>query len=70
MPIVLPVSSRPMKDAFSHLPARQELSAATTWRASASSSAMTSSATALELAPGVFMTSMPFSRAWRMSMVL
>ena len=32
--------------------------------------AMTSSATALEFAPGVFMTSMPFLRAWAMSIVL
>jgi hypothetical protein len=40
------------------------------WRASARIIATTSSATALEFAPGVFITSMPFLRAWRMSIVL
>ena len=69
MPTVLPVSSRPMSLAFSHSPRRVVSSARTTWRRSARMSATTSSATAFELAPGVFMTSMPFERAYLPSML-
>ena len=69
MPIVLPVISRPMNLFFSQPPARVEASASTTWRASASMRATTSSATALALAPGVFITSMPRFRAALMSML-
>jgi hypothetical protein len=69
MPTVLPASSRPMKFFFSHLPARVEMSAGMMWRYVGEDQAMTSSATALALAPGVFITSTPRLRACLMSMV-
>jgi len=69
MPTVLPASSLPMKAFFSHWPARVEASAGTMKRMSASSRAITSSATALALAPGVFITSTPRLRACLVSIV-
>mmetsp|Transcript_135 Transcript_135/g.264 ORF Transcript_135/g.264 Transcript_135/m.264 type:complete len:202 (+) Transcript_135:1201-1806(+) len=70
IPTVLPVSSRPINFFFSHLPARVEMSAGTMCRRAAKAIATTSSATALALAPGVFITSIPFFLAALMSMVL
>ncbi len=59
MPSVLPRSSVPCSDFFSHLPARVVESARQRCRASASISAMVCSATATAFAPGVFITAMP-----------
>ena len=70
MPRVLPVISRPMNFFLLQPPARVSMSASTRWRKAASIIAKTSSATALALAPGVFITSMFLRRAYLMSIVL
>ena len=59
MPSVLPRSSVPCSDFFSHLPACVVESARGRCRASASISASVCSATAMALPPGVFITAMP-----------
>ena len=59
-PRVLPRSSRPAANFFfSHLPARVELEASATWRASARSRATVCSATDTLLPPGAFITTTP-----------
>jgi hypothetical protein len=69
MPRVLPISSTPMKRAFSHLPAWVEALAAGIWRATASSSAMACSAVVMALPNGVFMTTTPRAVAAAKSML-
>ncbi len=67
MPSVLPVSSRPMKRFFSHLPAWVEASAAAIWRDTANIIAMACSAVVMELPKGVFITMTPARLAAGMS---
>ena len=59
MPSCLPRSSLPCRDFFSHLPACSSVLARGSWRPRASMRPMVSSATAMALAPGVFITTIP-----------
>ena len=68
-PRVLPRSSLPCNDFFSHLPACIRASARHRWRAIASIMASACSATATAFAPGVFMTAMPLRVAASRSML-
>ena len=68
-PSVLPASCVPTNLLRSHLPAFMMASAAGTWRASASISAMVCSAAETVLPPGVFMTTMPLRVAAGTSML-
>ena len=69
MPSVLPRSSVPCSDFFSHLPPRVVTSARTMCRARASIKANVCSATATALAPGVFITAIPSRVAASRSML-
>ena len=69
MPSVLPLSSVPCSDFFSHFPACISSLARPMWRAMASIKARVCSATAMALAPGVFITAMPLRVAASRSML-